>query len=213
MPPSAHEVTISSDQVHARQVTKIDQLRDVLESLHHDVRDRLTASSRRQIEARNRCTNLQSANLIEGDFVLFRRMNPGGHKLSFQWIGRRRVTRAVPNLVYEVEDLIEGKKEVIHARCMVLYRAFMDMFYAEPALIEVAKQSEKSHEVVKDINGIQEKYGLIKVQIEGTGLPDSFTPHGNCHIRLLRTYLTWLQSTFLLRDKGALRREHAILFQ
>ena len=50
--------------------------------------------------------------------------------------------------LYEVENLLDGKKEVVHARRLHMYRPAMDGSEVSPLLMNVAEHSELSYQIV-----------------------------------------------------------------
>ena len=116
----------TKDELRVKQLVSIGQTQQVLNNIHCEVAGLTSSSRRRLIEQHNRKTNVQPVNYTIGDFVLVRRSNTGRHKLAFVWQGPQRVTAAKSELVYEVESLVSGKVEIVHARRLRLYRAGMD---------------------------------------------------------------------------------------
>lgn len=110
--------------------------------MHREVTEISTAARSLQVERHNKRTNLRRANFSKGDFVLVRRAQPGGQKLKFVWRGPRRITEALTEWVYEVQNNITDKREVVHARRLHLYRTDMDGQEVLPALLRAAEHSE-----------------------------------------------------------------------
>lgn len=104
--------------------------------------EKLTRRPRRkQIDRPNRQTNIQLYSFREVDFAFVRRMQPGGHKLDLFWQGPRQITLIRSEWVCEVQDLLTGKHEAVHACHIILYKANMDGKVASLALLEAAKHS------------------------------------------------------------------------
>ena len=101
-----------------------------------------------------------------------RRAQPGGYKLRFVWTGPRRITNVRSDWVFEVENILSGKKEVVHARRLILYRADMDGKEVLPALLKAAEHSEISYQIVERLNGIRAINGVLQIHVEWEGLPD-----------------------------------------
>lgn len=81
---------------------------------------------KQQIQRHNRNKNIKPINFTQGDFVLFRGPFPNTHKQGFQWKGPKRISQFKSEWVYEVEDLLDFKNEVVHSRLLMLYRSDMD---------------------------------------------------------------------------------------
>lgn len=122
------------DEVRARQLVKIDVTQAALEDMHRDVKQRAESSRKRNVEEHNRKNNVKPVNLHEGDFVLVRRAVSKGHKLQFIWTGLRRIVSVKSDLLYEVKDLLDSKRAMVHARRLQLYRADMDGKALNPKL-------------------------------------------------------------------------------
>ena len=172
LPVGKYRMARTTDEIHARVLLNIDQIQDALSQMHREANDISTAARKRQVERHNRRTNVHNINFSKGDFVLVRHTQPGGHKLSFLWRGPRRITDARSDWVYEVQNLITRKREVVHARRMHLYRPDMDGRNVSPALLKLAEHSEACYQIAEDIRGIREVGGELQVCVEWAGLPD-----------------------------------------
>ena len=129
----------SISAVRTRQVINIEALEKVLDEMHKDVSHRVMANRRKQIVQHNKRTNIIKPSFDLGDFVLVRRGHNKGHKLAFRWLGPRRITRFIIDLVYEVTGLVDENDECVHATIMILYRASMD---DQQISEKISKQSE-----------------------------------------------------------------------
>ena len=110
--------------------------------MHRQVRGLATKSRDRAVAKHNARTKAQAANFGRGDFVLVRRAQHKGHKLQFVWRGPHRITAVKSAWVYEVEDLLKKKRETVHARRLILYRAGLEDAEVEPILLRYAEHSE-----------------------------------------------------------------------
>ena len=88
----------------------IDEMQIAMELMHKHVSKLTSAFRKRQIWAQNRRTHVQEVNYSIGDFVLVRGANPGVNKLSFTLARPRPVISAKSALIFEVVDLLDGKK-------------------------------------------------------------------------------------------------------
>lgn len=160
------------DELRARQLINTDKMQDALSAMHKEVEGLTSASRKRQVERHNRKTNTCSASFIVGDFVLVRRAMPGAHKLNFTWKGPYRIVAVRSQWVYEIESLLETKKEVVHARRLHLYRSDMDGKQVHPKLLQAAEHYESRYETAEALKGIRDRDGNIEVLVEWSGLPD-----------------------------------------
>ena len=172
MPIETYRHAYSTDEVHLQNIMNIDHLQQSLELMHGEIAKNAFSSRQRQRQAHNRKTNVQPVNFHEGDFVLVRRPTAKGHKLQFKWVGPRRVVRTVSDLVFEVEDIITRKKEIVHARRLLLYRCDMDGSEVDPELLKTVKHLEESYQDASKVCGIRVNNENVEVQVEWQGLPD-----------------------------------------
>lgn len=173
LPMAKYPEAKTDTELRMRQITEIDKLQTSLDEMHKDVGERLDAARAREIIKHNAKTNVLPANFTVGDFVLVRRAQKNkGHKLQFLWRGPRRITKAISKWVFEVEDLVDHKREAVHARRLTWYRADRDGEQISPALLEYATHSEASYEQIEKLVGITKVDEGVKVLVEWQGLPD-----------------------------------------
>lgn len=153
------------------QLISIDETQGALEGMHRDVGGRVSAARARAVAAHNSKTNVQAANFETGDFVLVRRAQKKGHKLQFVWRGPRRIVAVNSGWVYQVEDLVNGRKETVHASRLVLYRSGLDGKELDSILLRCAEHSETAYQDARALRGIRENDG-IEMLVEWQGLPD-----------------------------------------
>ena len=112
----------SLEFIRAQKVMKIDCLVAAVDQVHKKVAKTRTRKRRQSVKAHNAKTHVQEINLDAGDYVLVaQRLMNDGHKLRVKWRGPQRVTRAVSELVFEVEDLITKTHALIHANRLKFY--------------------------------------------------------------------------------------------
>jgi len=104
--------------------------------------------------------------------VLVRCAQNKGHRLKFQWTGPRRVITVKSDLVFEVENLADGKRETVHARRLQLYRADLDGEEVDPNLQRAAEDTEAVYQGARELRAIREKGNQIQIPVEWDGLPD-----------------------------------------
>lgn len=173
LPMSKYKEAESDEDIRVRQVTNIDEVQKALDAMHKDVNERVDAERARQILKHNAKTNVLPANFTVGDFVLVRRAQKcKGHKLQFLWRGPRRITTAINKWVFEVQGLVDKKREVVHARRLLWYRADRDGFEVDPAVVEYATHSETNYEDIHELLEVKEENGEFEVLVEWKGLPD-----------------------------------------
>lgn len=73
--------------------------------------------------------------------------------------------------VFEVQDLITDKVEVIHSRRILLYRGDMDGKVVSPELLRSAEHLESEYQSVESITNIRQRAGQLELEIEWEGLP------------------------------------------
>ena len=172
LPIGSYPNAKTQDEITARQVINIKELQTAMEQMHRDVGERATKLRKRQVDAHNSRTNVRKAQFHVGDFVLVRRARPEAHKLQFLWCGPRRVKDVKSEWVYEVENILTGKREVVHARRLNHYRADMDGTQLSPSLLKIAQHTEARYQTAEALRDINDYDGELKVHDEWQGLPD-----------------------------------------
>lgn len=108
---SAHPVTLS--QLIRERAIDIVALQKRVSEAHWVIPNTLHANRERDREA---AEPGQLMNFSEGDFVLVAREEFNkDEKLCLRWRDPRRVTKAISNYVYQVEDLRNGALSDVHA--------------------------------------------------------------------------------------------------
>jgi hypothetical protein len=96
----------------------MEELRGTLAQIHKRV-ERSRDKRREENERGRGNANAVHAGLEVGDFVLV--AVPRRNKLSIAWKGPMRVTKALSPWVFEVEDLVSGRRNVRHSRLLQKY--------------------------------------------------------------------------------------------
>ena len=148
-----HESIGSHDEVLARQLLKIEELQGAMGYMHKDVAGRVSKRRKNSIKAHNKKTNIQSINFSIGDFALVHVAGENGHKFGLHRRGPRRISNVMNDLVYEVENLSDGAKEIVHATRILLYRAELDNSEVDPNLIAHAEHSDTLYQDVTGFRG------------------------------------------------------------
>lgn len=172
LPPSQHENAVSMDEAYIRQEMLIDDLLQCIDEMHKNVEMQNIENRRRQIRAHNKKTGIQEINFEVGDFVLVRAVRKQQHKLSFNWVGPRRIIRTSGHCTFIVENIINGKTETVHARRIMKYNVKFDGKDVPLDIIESAKHNEETYEIVEKLHDAKLVEGEIKILVEWQGLPD-----------------------------------------
>lgn len=157
VPLYKHEDANSEDQVRVKQVIGIESLLEGFEAMHRDVTTLSSKSRKRAVEKHNRQTNVKFSQFGIGDYVLIRDPRPGGHKLKFTWRGPSRIIGDKSGLVYEVENLISGKRETVHSRRLLFYLVDLDGQEVSLELLATAKHTESAYELAECIKSIRKE--------------------------------------------------------
>lgn len=96
----------------------------------------------------NRKTNVHPAHFSVGDFVIMRRAQKKGHKLSFLYRDPRRFVGIDSELVFEFEGFDGTKREKLHSKRLLLYRADTENKPVAPRLRSYAERNEIYHQVI-----------------------------------------------------------------
>lgn len=81
-PDSVEQAAIA--RIEDERLIFIEQLQIALTNIHKKVSSLVSKNRARQLRAHNKKTNIDQPNFTVGDFVLVRRAQDKGHKLSFQ---------------------------------------------------------------------------------------------------------------------------------
>lgn len=166
-----------NESIVRAQFLEIEKIQSAHEEMHKDVEARVMKNRKRSIETHNRNTNIKKINFAEGDFVLVREAQKKDHMLRFLWKGSRSVLRARSELVYEMEDILTKKREVVHACQLTLYRCDMDGKEVTDALKRHIEHSTATYQDVqglKDIRIVNEVFQIL-VELEGLQQPGEYT--------------------------------------
>lgn len=113
----------SIQEAQCLQRLQVEKVIAALEMMHRDVKLMSDKKRKTAVDAHNRKTNVRPINFCEGDFVLRgtlqreRRSKP-----ALKWHGPYRVTNAESNYIFEIEDLLTGKKEKAHGRRLKFFQ-------------------------------------------------------------------------------------------
>ena len=167
-----HAQGLKIEQSRCEQLINIDELQDALDKMHLDVATRVRRNRARSIKAHNCKTKIITPNFEVGDFVLVRRAQDKGHKLTFKWQGPKRITKIVSPLVYEVTSLVSNKFENVHAARIILYRNDLDGKVVSKELMSHAVHTEAHYEDIHRLRELKKNGGEFFVRVEWEGLPD-----------------------------------------
>lgn len=113
-------------EVRARPLVDIEWTQEALDSMHRDVE--INVSARRQR------ANVRAVSFSIGDFVLIGKAHNKWHKLQW-WRGPRQIVECKSVWVFEVRDLVKGKREIVHARRINFYRSALENQEMDPNLL------------------------------------------------------------------------------
>ena len=164
--PTAHCSALSSE---ARK-TLIESLQESLEHMHRDVKTRTDKERHRARAQHNKKTNVRPVNIAIGDFVMVRRATRGPHKLSYKWVGPRRVVDAHGNSAFEVEALITKARATVHVTRLRLVCTAEDG--TDASYIDMAAHTESIYETVEEILGTELRDGELYAHIKWSSPED-----------------------------------------
>ena len=174
LPTSKYKTAHFPEEVRAAQVLKVEELQAALEGMHKEVAEGVNQARAKAILKHNMNTNVLPANFQIGDFVLVREAQVSkGHKMQFLWKGPRKVTRAVSKWVFEVEGLIGQKRELVHARRLIRYRADRENRELSPDLVAHVIHSQANYQRFEAMLDIRKAEDGLDVLVESQGLPDN----------------------------------------
>lgn len=162
---TARPVTIA--EVIQRRALDVHALQERMQALRPVVESSLQANRAR---ARTAAERGELANFTEGDYVLVARDEfHAGEKLCLRWRGPRRVTKAINDYVYQVEDLRNGILSDVHAARLKFYS---DASLDAKVLLPHVLQSETGMQVQRLLRLVDTDHGL-RVVIRWRGLTAS----------------------------------------
>lgn len=80
--------------------------------------------------------------------------------------------RVISELIYEVESLVDGKQETVHAARLLPYRAQLEGAEVSLDLLRHVKHSEAKYEIIEKFIDIDEGDDGIMILTKWVGLPD-----------------------------------------
>ena len=149
-----NHATKTLTKLRAIQILEIERLQNVFDRMHKVVAGKVSKNRTRQIQQHNKRTNLVVPNFCVGDFVLVQRAQDEGHNQTFRWLGPRRVVNIVGELVYDIENIVTGDVERVHAARLITYRANKEDEPVSKELMAHAEHSEARYELVEDLKDI-----------------------------------------------------------
>ena len=81
-PPTEFNNAPSIDEVRLFQEFQMDRLQKSISEMHKDVKLRIDAERKRQVNSHNSKANVKNVNFSQGEFVLIRKGKALGHKLA-----------------------------------------------------------------------------------------------------------------------------------
>ena len=158
-------VTIS--EANRERMLNFEKVKHLMDTLRATVGATLTRNRERKRNAGS-CGALP--NYTPGDFVLVAREDfTAGEKLALRWRGPRRVTDAVSDYVYQVEDLRNGALGEVHASRL---RFYSDSHLDTEAIMPHVLASETGMPVQRLMRLVQGPKG-IEVVVRWRGFPPS----------------------------------------
>lgn len=145
MPISEYPTTVVRNELIIRNIIGIELIQHAADSMHHKLQKLTSVSCKHRTIAHKEMTRIVRPSFVVGDYVLVRQTRPGGRKLQFEGRGPRPVTTTMTKWTFEVENLLHGKPEVVHARRMLLYRQSLHGNPASQMLIEDSASLDRDY--------------------------------------------------------------------
>ncbi len=100
------------DEVQTRQAISVERLQREFESMHKDVAERSSKKRQAAVDSHNRKTGVRTDKLYRGRFRSPRSTAARARtEASLRWKGPFRVAACKSDYIFEVEDLITGRKQ------------------------------------------------------------------------------------------------------
>lgn len=105
---------------------EIDHLPSALSEMHKDVEHRVSKNRERHIRQYKKFTDIITHNFEVGHFMLSRKSQYKGHKLSFKWTGPKHIVKLFGETVYNVANITSHMKATVKVSRILLYRTDMN---------------------------------------------------------------------------------------
>jgi len=169
---------VSISDAAKEKTLNLEKVKAIVDNIRETVSTTLADNRTRKRNANSRGA---LPNFIEGDFVLLARDEfTAGEKLCLRWRGPRRVTKAVSDYVYQIEDLRNGALEEAHASRL---RFYSDKHLNQEAIMPHVICSETGMPVQR-LMRLEKTPDGLHVIVRWRGLPpsaDTSEPHQYGH--------------------------------
>lgn len=148
------EAVKSVSEVEIKKIVQAGQLLTTLDEVQKEVFDRREQSRHAAIKRHNELTGVRIVNFSIGDYVLVaKRHAHQGSKLSVKWCGPQIIVRAESEVIFECQDLINGKIQSVHSNRIKFY-ANSELNVCED-LLKSIQNNESHYEVVTKIHDLR----------------------------------------------------------
>lgn len=171
--PAAGSKAASVDFIKAQRIIGISRLSDAIDLIHKTVSARRTRRREDAIRQHNAQTHIKEINFEIGDFVMVaKRQKHDGHKLRVVWNGPRQVVKAVSDLVYECEDLVNGDIQEVHANRLKLYCD--STLNVSQDLLDTIDHNEVHYNIVEHLLDLRfnADTGIYEIQVQWRGFEE-----------------------------------------
>ncbi len=164
-----HVVQVQNfDEVQTRQAIAVERLQRAFESMHKDVAERSSKKRQAAVDSHNRKTGVRPIHFTEGDFVLRGLLQrERGRKPALRWKGPFRVTTCKSDYIFEVEDLITGRKQDVHGRRLKFFRN--SAFEVTEEVRDHLAYQENELLVIESFDDLRRKNGDIELLVRWKG--------------------------------------------
>ncbi len=122
------------DQARILQKLNINKLLELLDKMHKDVDETLSASRKNSVERHNAWTHVVPYKPSVGDYVVVARTHGPRTKTSTNLVGPRRISRILSDFTVDIENLLTNSTAVVHV--------FRVKPYAEASIGTLAEMQE-----------------------------------------------------------------------
>ena len=143
---------------------EIDRFHTSLDEMHKEVFNKSSKSRQFSVDAHNRKTGVKKINFSEGDFVLKGNPLKNIPKPSLRWNGPFLVLSCRDNYVFEIQNLLNKKKELAHGRRLKFFRN-SDLHITEE-IKEHLEYQENELLVVEDFEDLRATDNGLEVRVK-----------------------------------------------
>ena len=158
------------DEARMDAIVKVTELHQSLDAMHREVAQSTSLRRKQATASYNQRTGVRLVNFAKGDFVLKGRTKRGG-KLQLIWTDPYRVTECRSEYLFEVEDLVNKNRSVVHGRRLKHFRN-ADFEVTEDVVHHLEYQDGELL-VIEQFEDLRETNGQVECLVKWKGFDEN----------------------------------------